>query len=149
VAAYVAPSGVGKTTIARTLGTHRGYVTDETLVIRPDLSVIAYPKPLSIAGQAPSPVKTQVGPDSLGLRVAPTDLRLDAIYLLDRRADGPVSPTTEPVEFLESIATLAQQTSFLPQLPHKLHSLAAVVEGVGGVRQLSYREAASVVGHAR
>src|SRR5215207_3950639 len=78
VVGFVGPSGRGKTTAAEVLGRAYGYVTDETLAVRVDGSVVAYPKPLSI-GLWPQ-VKTTEPASTLGLRGAPeADLRLAAI----------------------------------------------------------------------
>jgi hypothetical protein len=46
--AVVAPGGTGKTTVVRTLGRGRGYVTDETVGVEHDGSVVPYLKPLSV-----------------------------------------------------------------------------------------------------
>ena len=86
VIGFVGPSGRGKTTASQALGRTYGYVTDETLAIRPDGSVVAYPKPLSI-GARPGHEAHRAG---LGARPSPGPtgkLRLAALVLLDRRPD--------------------------------------------------------------
>ena len=62
----VGASGAGKTTSAQILGRRLGYLSDETAGLRPDLSVVAYPKPLSVRRDQAAP-KEQVAPDALGL----------------------------------------------------------------------------------
>lgn len=46
--AFIAPSGTGKTTVARTLGPGLGYVSDETIAVDAELRIVPYPKPLSV-----------------------------------------------------------------------------------------------------
>lgn len=145
VTAFVAPSGTGKTTIARMLGRHYSYVTDETVAITLDGTVLPYPKPLALVTDRSVGVKDQWGPDSLGLRTPPADLRLARIVILDRTADGPGDATFEQLELLEGLAALASQVSYLSELPGKLHTLAELVKSVGGVYQLRYREAPSII----
>ncbi len=66
VIGFVGPSGRGKTTASQALGRTYGYVTDETLAIRADGSVVAYPKPLSI-GTRPDVKRHRAG---LGTRAS-------------------------------------------------------------------------------
>ncbi len=83
VVALVAKSGTGKTTAASVLAGTYGYVSDETVAIGPDGSVVPYPKPLSVK-QEPGEPKHQVGPDELGLQPAPAKPFIQSIVLLDR-----------------------------------------------------------------
>ena len=78
-----AASGTGKTTATRRLGPHYAYLTDETAIVDPeDLSLVPYPKPLSLLQDGRRP-KRQVSPDELGLGPAvPAVLRRVAV--LDR-----------------------------------------------------------------
>ncbi|WP_062304521.1 arsenate reductase/protein-tyrosine-phosphatase family protein [Demequina subtropica] len=145
VVGFIAPSGTGKTTLARTLGAHYGYVTDETLAVDPDRGVLPYPKPLSILERRVGGLKEEWGPESLDLVPVPgAPLRLARLVLIERDvyADRPV---LEELPLLEGLAHLAEQISFLARLPRKLHTLADLVESVGGVSRLRYREARDVI----
>ncbi len=144
VIGFIAPSGTGKTTLSRVLGAHYGYVTDETLAISGD-RVLAYPKPLSVITESHEGIKLQWSPDSLDLALPPAELTLSRLVLLDRRDDGPDQPELTPVPHLRGIAELAEQTSYLPRLPGKLHTLSETVDAVGGLMRLTYREAATVL----
>ncbi len=91
--ALVAASGTGKTTAARVLGRRLGYVSDETVAVEHDLTVRAYPKPLSIVVDPASPwVKHERSPDDLALRRPPHSLRLSAVVVLER-SDDAVAPS--------------------------------------------------------
>ena len=71
VIALVAKSGTGKTTASSQLARTFGYITDETVAIRADGTIVPYPKPLSVKQATTGAAKLQVGPDELGLKVAP------------------------------------------------------------------------------
>ena len=142
VAAFVGPSGRGKTTLSRALGAHYGYISDETVAVDSDLVVSPYRKPLSIV-RAGRP-KEQVSPEAAGLLPVPdAPLQLGALVLLTRDADHP-APTLEPVAFPEAIAEIAPQMSYLAELPRPLQTLAAVCDRLGGVVRLTYPDAATV-----
>lgn len=142
VIGFVGPSGRGKTTAAQALGRAYGYVTDETLAVRVDGSVIAYPKPLSI-GSWPG-VKATEPASSLGLRQVPAvDLHLAAIVLLDRRT-GIERPFVESVPTVEALSELVPQTSHLPALARPLRALLNAIVATGGVRRVVYSEASSL-----
>jgi len=138
VVAFVAPSGTGKTTLARTLGTAFGYVSDETVMVLHDGSITAYPKPLSILRDGPT--KVQLSPEALGLMPAPPALRLARVVLLDRRPDA-AGVTVGDVPLLPGIAELAAQVSYLSRLPTPLQSVARMLEGTGGLARVTYAEA--------
>ena len=143
VIGFVGPSGRGKTTAAQVLGRAYGYVTDETLAVRVDRSVVAYPKPLSI-GMWPE-VKTTEPASTLGLRGAPTDdLRLAAIVLLDRRS-GIEQPFVESVPIVEALSQLVPQMSHLSDLERPLRTLLEAIIATGGVRRVVYSEASSLL----
>lgn len=139
VIGFVGPSGRGKTTAAAALGRSYGYVTDETLAVRADGSVIPFPKPLSV-GDRPQTKHIEAA-SSLGLRVAPTDgLRLGAIVLLDRRASIE-RPYVESISIFEALPELVPQTSYLSVLEHPLRTLVEIAIKSGGVRRVVYSEA--------
>lgn len=141
VAAFIGPSGRGKTTAAITLGRQFGYVTDETVAVDARRTVFPYPKPLSVV-QPGSPIKTQVSPDDLGLLDVKDirDLRLEAIVLLDRRPEAPAEPELSPVGLVDAINDIVPQISYLSARPRPLLQLANLIAEVGGIRKLSYRE---------
>lgn len=145
VVAFVAPSGTGKTTLSRTLGRHYGYVTDETLAVEFDGTVLAYPKPLSVITSPTAGLKEQMSAHDLKLLRAPQPLTLARVVLLDRQPDGPESPEVTPLPLLHGLAELAGQTSYLPRLPGKLHTLADVIENAGGISRVTYRESSQLV----
>ena len=141
-AVLVAPSGAGKTTAATALGRHFGYLTDETAAIRPDGTLLPYPKPLSVLvdGQGP---KRQHSPTDLGLQAAPCAPWLAAIALLDRTGSG--APSVEAVRTVEALPALAEQTSALQLLERPLHLVADHLHRTGGLRRITYREADDLV----
>lgn len=142
VIGFVGPSGRGKTTASQTLGRTYRYVTDETLAVRADGSVVPYPKPLSI-GTWPH-VKVTEPASALGLRAAPADgLRLAALVLLDRRPEVK-RPFVEAVPILEALSELASQTSHLTALERPLRSLLETILATGGIRRVVYSEASSL-----
>ncbi|MDJ1371278.1 hypothetical protein C7K25_07835 [Gulosibacter molinativorax] len=120
-----------------------GYVTDETVSFRTDLSVIPFAKPLSI-GRRPG-IKKLSSPMDLGMRVATEPLRLASLVLLDRRIE-PIEPRVDTVDLLEALGELAEQTSSLAQLPHPLLALTDVVAATGGVKRFVYSDADDLMG---
>jgi hypothetical protein len=142
VIGFVGPSGRGKTTAANVLGRSFGYVTDETLAVRIDGSVIAYPKPLSI-GSRPG-VKATEPASALGLRGVLSDrLHLAALVLLDRRSDV-AQPYVESVPITDAVAALVPQTSYLAELRRPLRTLIDAVLSTGGMRRVVYSEASTL-----
>ncbi|MDQ1102967.1 hypothetical protein [Nocardioides zeae] len=143
-AVLVAPSGTGKTTLARTLGTSFGYLTDETAGIDATGRLLPYPKPLSVIPVPGEPVKDQLAPAACGLAPVPADPRLAAVVLLERSPDGPEEPEVTSESTVRALATLAGQTSYLTRVERPLHALAATIEQGGGLRRVRYRESASL-----
>ena len=143
VVALVGRSGAGKTTIAAALGGRLAYVSDETVAIRPDGSVIPFPKPLSVVRAAGDARKDQRSPAELGLRRCPPLLRLSAIVLLDRDPAAALVPVSADVGLLPAIVAIASELSYFAELARPLQRAREIVELCGGVRRLSYREAAS------
>lgn len=145
VVAFAAPSGTGKTTLCRTLGRRYGYVTDETLAVRRDGSIVPYPKPLSVV-QEGSRIKAQVAPDDAGLYDVPdTALRLAGLVML-HRVEGTREPLVEEYPLLDGIVELAPQLSYLGHLDEPLQTLAQVIESVGGLHRLTYSDVDAVAG---
>ncbi|OWP20278.1 hypothetical protein CBF90_14520 [Microbacterium sp. AISO3] len=141
VVAVVGPSGRGKTTATRALAAHYGYVTDETVGITDDGTVLPYRKPLSII-EDPAGEKAQRSASELGLRpLAARPLRLSAIVLLHRVPGGPEVPVLESCALGDVLPELVEQTSYLADLPAPLHRIAAHVAAIGGVHRVTYSEA--------
>ncbi|BCW72584.1 hypothetical protein NicSoilB8_36280 [Arthrobacter sp. NicSoilB8] len=145
VIALVAKSGTGKTTASSQLARTFGYITDETVAIRADGSVVPYPKPLSVKQALAAAAKLQVGPDELGLQVAPDQLRIAAIALLDRVAGGDYRvPVIDPVPLADAVLALIPDTSSQAAVFQPLQSLCKLIDSVGGVFRVSYSEAADL-----
>ena len=147
VIAFIGPSGRGKTTASIALGSVFEYVTDETLGVRDDLGVLAYGKPLSVKQPAPIMWKDQVSPTSLGLRRPGGEpLRLVGVVMLDRQPGFPSGrkPSIRSVGVAESVEELVPQISYLPERPRPLQRLVEVLAACGGLRAVTYREAATL-----
>lgn len=138
----VGPAGSGRSTAARTLARHFGYVTDDTVAFTAALDLLAYPKPLVTGGD---PAGGMQSPDELGLRQAPEALRPAAVLLLERHAEGFVPPVLTELPTAEAVAHLSGNASYLRSLDKPLHRLAALVEEVGAVHRVDYREADDLV----
>ncbi|MGW5238582.1 hypothetical protein ACWEOW_06590 [Monashia sp. NPDC004114] len=138
-----APSGTGKSTAARTLGRHFGYLSDELVVIEPDLRLSSYPKPISVvAGDRPGD-KDEWAPDELGL--APTPARgpgLAAVLLL-RRDVAVAAPMLRRLGLVDALLDLVQQSSSVWLLDRPLERLAQAAVRGGGPFELRYSEIAS------
>lgn len=144
VIVFIGPSGRGKTTAARALGAHLGYVSDETVAIDAAGRVYPYRKPLSIIEGGAFP-KVQRAPSDLGLLALPqAPLRLAAIVLLDRREDAGDEPAIESVDLGDALEELVSQSSYLPSLDEPLQLMARWTASVGGVQRVVYREAATL-----
>lgn len=144
IVVLVGPSGRGKTTAARALGAHLGYVSDETVAIDVHGRVYPYRKPLSIIEGGALP-KVQRSPSSLGLVALPdAPLQLAAIVLLDRREDAEESPAVESVDLGDALEELVSQSSYLPSLSEPLQMMARLTASIGGVQRITYREAATL-----
>lgn len=142
--AFVAASGTGKTTVARTLGVRWGYLTDETVALDPStLAVASHPKPLSVG--ASGSVKAQHGPDELGLLPEPAAPILARIVLLERDPDHDGPPSLTPVPLTEAIGRLIPEASYLSRFPHPLATMADVLTRTGGALALRYADAADLV----
>lgn len=138
--ALVAASGTGKTTASRVLGSVLGYVSDETVSVEHDLTVRAYPKPLSVVTDPGSPHgKHERSPDELGLVAAPQRLTLAATVVL-RRSPGVSTPALEAIPLVESMGEVLPQTSALPSLDRPLDRLATALTTGHGPWRLTYRD---------
>src|SRR4051794_4816552 len=145
--ALVAPSGTGKTTLARTLGTAWGYVSDETVALDADGTVLPYPKPLSCVISPEMEAKAQVGPDECGLlSTNDRDLYVTAVLLLERRPDAPRIPAVDAVPTVHALAALAPETSYFTRLRRPLGTLAGILNSTGGLRRVTYAEASDLSG---
>lgn len=144
--ALVAASGTGKTTAARTLGQHLGYVSDETIAVEHDLTVRSHPKPLSVVIDPAAPrTKSEHSPDELGLLRAPERLHLAAVVVLERTADVD-EPVLEPMGLVDAIDLVLPQSSALATLDRPLDRLAVALTRGHGPWRLRYREIADCVG---
>jgi hypothetical protein len=143
VVVLVGPSGRGKTTASRVLGRDFGYVSDESVGIEADGTVLPYRKPLSII-EDNGHLKAQRSPKELGLRPVPDrPLRVAALVLIERDA-GAAEPRVERVDPAEGIVGLAEQASYLGRLPHPLQTLRSHVAAVGGMHRVTYSDAATL-----
>jgi hypothetical protein len=151
VVALVAKSATGKTAAATVLAGTYGYVSDETVAIRPDGSVVPYPNPLAV-DQEPGAPKRQVGPDELRLQPAPPRPFLQSIVLLDRVAAehqsdperGRPTPVLRQVPMADALLALIPDSSSQAEIDEPLQSLCRLIDFVGGVRQVTYSEAADL-----
>jgi hypothetical protein len=143
-AAFVAPGGTGKTTLVRTLGQDRWYVTDETTLVLDDGGIVPYPKPLSIRRAPESLYKNETAPSAVGLVAAQGPVRLGALCLLDRDDTHTGAPEVTSLDTLDALVALVPQTSHLPEMARPLQRLAALCESLGGVHRVSYREVADL-----
>lgn len=139
--ALVAPGGTGKTTAVRVLGPGRAYLTDETVAVQEDNTVLSYPKPVSLRREPGSRRKEETEPSTLGLLPPPSAARLSAVVMLDRRDDHGDSPVVEQVATLDAIALLTPESSHLPELDRPLQRMARLCDSVGGVLRVTYRDA--------
>lgn len=142
-AVMVAASGTGKTTASMTLGKELVYLSDETAGIAPDGRVTRYRKPLSLVGD--DHLKAQVPPSELGLRLDRIDGRVKTVLLLERDPEHTGHPTVEHVNTVDAFALIAPQASALARTEKPLHRLAEIFESTGGVKRVTYAEAATLL----
>ncbi len=144
---FVAPSGTGKTTLARLLGRTHGYLTDETVGIDPATGRIhPYPKPLSIApAHSDRWRKVETSPDALGLLPEPPNPTVSRIVLL-RRDQAPHAPVSaDELNLLDGVGALIPETSALNRLPRPLQTVADLLNRTGPALRLTYHEASDLV----
>lgn len=146
VVGIIAASGTGKTTFCRRLSGSSFYVTDETLAIRPaDLSVIAYPKPLSVVNADPkkTPVlarhKADHAPADLGLTSVRPDASaaLAALVFGERVSEG---NDLEPLGLAEALELVIAQSSSLYALGQPLRLLSELLTRAGGPWRLRFSD---------
>jgi hypothetical protein len=139
------PSGTGKTTLARTLCPAFVYLSDETAGISADRLLVPYPKPLSILTVAGSTLKQQVSPGALGLRpITPRAYPLRALVQLHRVPDHEGAAQVDLLTTVDALPEMISQASFTRQMDRPLQHMAGLVHHVGGVRRVTYREAAQL-----
>jgi hypothetical protein len=142
--AFVAPGGTGKTTVVRTLGPGRGYVTDETVGVRTDLVIETYSKPLSVRRPVPGGPKDETSPFRLGLEVPRVTPWLAGMVVL-RRDLGPGLPIeVEEADPLDALVMLGPETSSLARIDRPLQALSDLLRAVGGLRVVRYHDAADL-----
>lgn len=139
---FVAPGGTGKTTLARLLSQRMGYLTDETVGLRPDHTIASYPKPLSI--RMSQNHKEEYSPGYLNLLEAHPEPRVCRLVLLSRDV---TEFTIEQLSLADAIVAIAPETSSLSSLAAPLEWLADLYERVGGICRFRYREATDVAEH--
>ncbi|MDO4821603.1 MAG: hypothetical protein Q4A03_06165 [Rothia sp. (in: high G+C Gram-positive bacteria)] len=138
----VAASGTGKTTAASVLGASFAYLSDETAVVSTDdLSILPYPKPLSVIEDEQAP-KVQYDPAHRGLKVAAPEqsYTLSHLVILDRDKTGQASVSWERLPLDEALFMIVLQSSGVQQMPQGLAELAGLLNRVGGVIKLTYSE---------
>jgi hypothetical protein len=139
VLALVAPSGTGKTTATRLLAQRLGYLSDETVSLDPDGRVYPHAKPLSVIREPDGPrAKQQLAPDDLGLQPTKENARLARLVVLRRGRPEPRGLV--PLETVEGVLELVEQSSSLTDLADPLATLLRLVDGAGGVWALEYDE---------
>lgn len=145
VLVFIGRSGMGKSTLARTLADAGWrYVTDEAVAIDAEGTVLPFPKPLSF--RRGDDWKTPIAPRALGLTLATGPLRLARLFVLDRRTTR-AQPTHSLLPLGEAVSLVGPELSSLWRLRESpLETLLRVANRVGGFRRLSYGEAADVVG---
>lgn len=140
---FVAAGGVGKTTLARTLASRYGYLSDETVAIDDALRVLAYPKPLSLRTERGWP-KQETSPDALGLARPGADPVVAQVVVLSRDPAA-VHPQTRELGLLDAIEAITPQSSSLYALPAGLHRCADLIDATAPVLEVSYAEAESLL----
>ena len=85
--------------------------------------------------------KDEIAPDELGLEPPGVPPWLAGLVVLrrDLRPEAPVE--VDGVGLVDSLVALAPETSSLASLERPLHTLAAAVERVGGLRAVRYHDA--------
>lgn len=143
-AVFVAPGNMGKTTLCRTLGLSRSYVTDETVGVRRDGTVVPYPKPLSVRRPDWVGIKDETAPGDVGLTRPRVQPWLAGIVLLRRDPDEVGDPVVEELPLLDAVMALTPESSGFMRTDAPLQWLARVLERTGGARRVTYAEVADL-----
>ena len=154
VVALVAKSGTGKTTAASVLAGTYGYVSDETVAIGPDGSVVPYPKPLSVK-QGPGAAQAAGGSgrarDSSRRRPSRSSSPSCCWTGLTRprrerhgQDRRPVAPVLRQLPLADALLALVPDSSSQAEIDEPLQSLCRLIDSVGGVWQVTYSEAADL-----
>lgn len=138
--AYVAPGGTGKTTVTTTLGRGRGYLSDETVAVGADGTIVPYPKPLSVR-RTDSGIKDETAPGAVGLTSSCVQPWLAGIVVLRRDLPPGAPVEVDDVPLLDALVMVAPETSSLARLTGPLRRLADVIEMGGGLRVVHFAEA--------
>lgn len=151
--ALLAPSGTGKSHAARHLGAAPGveYLSDETVIVDPGTSmVLPFPKPLSQVREPGGWAKSDEALPQAGLTPATGPVPLAGIVELVRDRDASdaadASGTSddgvrlERLDLAEALRVLAPQTSSLAAMDGPLDLLAALLDTVGGLHRVTYRD---------
>lgn len=141
---FVAPGGTGKTTLARALGRHYGYLTDETVGIDSTGRIHPYPKPLSLRVPGGGH-KREASPDDLGLARAHPNPRVRRVIVLNRPVGHTAGPIVEELSTMDAVEAILPETSSIHRLPRPLRTLADLTEQYGPVLRCSYAEADDLV----
>ena len=140
---YVAPGGTGKTTVTTTLGHGRGYLSDETIAVGTDGTIVCYPKPLSVR-RSEGAIKDETAPGAMRLTPACATPWIAGLVAL-RRDLAPGAPVdVVDVPLLDALVMLAPETSSLARLERPLRRLADVVEMAGGLSVVHFADAAQL-----
>lgn len=138
--ALVAPSGGGKSTATRVLGTRLGYVSDESVILLSDGRIAPHPKPPSLVIDAEDRFhKEEPAPDALGLGPTPPLPRLTALLTLSRDPEV-TEPAVEEVGLIEQVLEVIPETSSTWWLDDGLDRLARAVTTGGPPARLRYAE---------
>ena len=139
-AVFVAPGNTGKTTLCRTLAPGRGYLTDETVGIRRDGGIDAYPKPLSLRREDWLGVKDETAPADVGLAAATAAPWVAGLVLLQRDAAHEGPPEVEELDLLDAVLALTPESSGFMGTDGPLRWVAEVLDRTGPARRLRYAE---------
>ncbi|WP_068263531.1 hypothetical protein [Janibacter limosus] len=138
--ALVAPSGGGKSTATRVLGTRLGYVSDESVILLSDGRIAPHPKPPSLVIDEEDRFhKEEPAPDALGLGPTPSLPRLTALLTLSRDPEV-TEPAVEEVGLIEQVLEVIPETSSTWWLDDGLDRLARAVTAGGPPARLRYAE---------
>ncbi|QRZ61300.1 hypothetical protein [Rothia sp. ZJ932] len=140
--ALVAESGTGKTTASRFLGQHLTYLTDETVIVDADYSVVPYLKPLSVIVDPARP-KEQISPARADLKIPSSEqsFTLTQLVILARdKSENHVVPRLVPVDMVDALLTITGQTSGVAATEHGVEKLIELINDCGGALRLEYSE---------